>query len=129
MTLKASYVGITLLGLLGSDVVAFCADDSKGLANIKTAEAIELFVTCGSNNPLLSVKWDDGDIEKAADTASAFWEVPSVTPQVIIDKAKACFSALKSERGMMAVDFEQLELRCGVGPDIQWGRVVVVRVY
>jgi hypothetical protein len=128
MTLRASYVGITPLVLLGSDVVAFAVDDSKRLTNIKTAEAIELFVACASNYPLLSVKWDDGDIEKAA-VASAFLEVPSVTPQVIIDKAKECFSALKSERGMMAVDFEQVELRCGVGPDIQWGRVVVVRVY
>ena len=129
MTLRASCVGITLLGLLGSDVVAFAVDDSKRLANIETAEAIELFVACESNYPLLSVKWDDGDIEKAADTASAFLDVPSVTSQVIIDKAKECFSALKSERGMTAVDFEQVELRCGVGPNIQWGRVVVVRVY
>jgi len=94
VTLRASCVGITLLGLLGSDVVAFAVDDSKRLANIKTAEAIELFVACGSNYPLLSIKWDDGDIEKAA-VASAFLEVPSVTPQVIIDKAKECFSALK----------------------------------
>ena len=28
----------------------------------------------------------------------------------------------------MTVDFEQAELRCGVGPDVQWGRVVVVHV-
>jgi hypothetical protein len=33
MTLRASYVGITLLGLLGNDVVAFAVDDSKRLAN------------------------------------------------------------------------------------------------
>ena len=123
-----SYAGIALLGLLGSDVVAYAVDDGKREANVKTAEAIELFVACESNYPLLSIKWDNGDIEKGADTASAFLEVPSVTPQVIIDKAKECFSALKSERGMMTVDFERVELRCGVGPDIQWGRVVVVRV-
>jgi hypothetical protein len=30
---------------------------------------------------------------------------------------------------MMTVDFERVELRCGVGPDIQWDRVVVVRVH
>jgi hypothetical protein len=89
---------------------------------------IELFVSCESNYPLLSVKWNNGDIEKAAETASAFLEVPSVTPQVIINKAEECFSALKGERGMMTVDFEAVELRCGIGPDIQWGRVVVVRV-
>jgi hypothetical protein len=77
---------------------------------------------------LLSVKWDNGDIEKTAETVSAFLGVPSATPQVIIDKAKECFSALKGEPGIMTVDFERVELRCGVGPDIQWGRVVVVRV-
>ena len=129
MTPRASHAGIALLALLGSNVVALAADNNKREPNIKTAEAIELFVSCESNYPLLSVKWDDtGDIEKAAETASAFLEVPSVTSQVIIDKAKQCFSALKGERGMMTVDFERVELRCGAGPDIQWGRVVVVRV-
>ena len=47
----------------------------------------ELFVTCETNFPLLSLRWGDGDNEKAAETASAFLDVPSVTPQVIIDKA------------------------------------------
>ena len=110
-----------MLALLGGDVVASAMDDNKR-ANIKTAEAIELFVSCESNYPLLSVKWDNGDIEKAAETASAFLGFPSVTAQVIIDKAKEYFSALKGERGIMTVDFERVELRCGVGPDIQWGR-------
>ena len=128
MTLRAAYAGITLLALLGSDVVVSAVDDNTREPNIRTAEVIELFVACESNYPLLSVKWDNGDIEKAAETASAFLEVPSVTPQVIIDKAKECFSSLKSERGMMTVEFERVEPRRGVGPDIQWGRVVVVRV-
>jgi hypothetical protein len=128
MTLRASYAGITLLALLGNNMVASAADENKQEPNIKTAEAIELFVSCESSYPLLSVKWENGGIEKAAETASAFLEVPSVTPQVIINKAKECFSALKSEREMMTVNFEGVELRCGVGPDIQWGRVVVVRV-
>ena len=73
MTLRASYAGITLLALLGSGVVASAEDDNKREPNIKTAEAIELFVSCESNYPLLSVKWDNGDIEKAAETASAFF--------------------------------------------------------
>ena len=52
-----------------------------------------------------------------------------MTAQVIIDKAKRCFSALKSRRGMTTVDFVRVKApRCGVGPDMQWGRVVVVRV-
>ena len=100
----------------------------RPLALMETAKSIELFVSCESSYPLLSVKRDNGDIEKAAETVSAFLGVPSATPQVIIDKAKECFSALKGERAMMTVDFERVELRCGVGPDIQWGRVVVVRV-
>ena len=71
---------------------------------------------------------DGGDNEKAAETASAFLDVPSVTPQVIIDKAKECFSVLNNEQGMIAVDFDQVELRCGVGPDIKRGRIVVGHV-
>jgi hypothetical protein len=128
MRLRAFCAGLTLLGLLSSDVVASTVDDSEGEAN-KTAETLELFAACESSYPLLSVRWGDGDIERAAaETASAFLDVPSVTPQVIIDKAKECFRALRSERGMMAVDFDHVELRCGVGPDIQWGRIVVVHV-
>jgi hypothetical protein len=37
---------------------------------------------------------------------------------LVRDKAQECFSALKGERGMTAVDFEQVALRRGVGPDI-----------
>jgi hypothetical protein len=119
MRLRASYVGITLLGLLGSDVVAFAVDDSKRLANIQTAEAIELFVACASNYPLLSVKWDDGDIEKAA-VASAFLEVPSVTPQVIIDKAKG-FHELQIRRLVVPGSTEALRPHGGggLGPSSQ----------
>ena len=104
MTLRASCAGITLLALLGSDVVASAMDDNKREPNIKTAEAIELFVSCENSYPLLSVKWDNGDIEKTAETVSAFLAVPSATPQVIIDKAKQCFSALKGERAGQNVD-------------------------
>jgi len=128
MRLRAFCAGITVFGLLGSSVIASSADDRERNAGVNTAEVLELFVACESNYPLLSVKWGDGDIEKAAETASAFLDVPSVTPQVIIDKAEECFHALGSERGMTAVEFDQVELRCGVGPDIHWGRVVVVHV-
>jgi hypothetical protein len=95
MALRASFAGITLLALLRSDGAATAADDSK--REPWGAGAIELFVSCESSYPLLSVKWQNGDIEKAAETASAFLGVPSVTAQVIIDKAKECFSALKGE--------------------------------
>ena len=128
MRLRAFFAGLTLLGLLGSSVIASAANDGERKTRVETAETLELFAGCESNYPLLSVEWRDGDIERAAETASAFLDVPSVTPQVIIDKAKECFRALRSERGMMAVDFDHVELRCGVGPDIQWGHVVVVHV-
>ena len=36
MTLRASHAGITLLALLGSDVVASAMDDNKREPNIKT---------------------------------------------------------------------------------------------
>ena len=60
MTLRASYAGVTLLALLGNNMVASAADENKQKPNIKTAEAIELFVSCESSYPLLSVKWDNG---------------------------------------------------------------------
>jgi hypothetical protein len=128
MRLRAFCAGMTLLGLLGSDVVASTVDDGKREADIKVAEAFELSVTCESNFPFLSLSWGNGDYERAAETASTFLDVPSVTPRMIIDKARECFSALKSEPGMFAVYFNQVELRCGVGPDIGWGRIVVGHV-
>jgi hypothetical protein len=128
MRLRAFCAGLTLLWLLGSSVIASAADDGERETGVKTAETLELFAACESSYPLLSVRWGDGNIERAAETASAFLDVPSVTPQVIIDKAKECFRALRSERGMMAVDFDHVELRCGVGPDIRWGHIVVVHV-
>ena len=46
MTLRASYAGVTSLALLGNNMVASAADENKQEPNIKTAEAIELFVCC-----------------------------------------------------------------------------------
>ena len=57
-----------------------------------------------------------------------FWPFRPSHLKVIIDKAKECFSALTSERGMITVDFDQVEIRCGVGPDIKRGRIVVRHV-
>jgi hypothetical protein len=126
MKLKAFCAGIGLLGLLGSHAVAYPSDDSNGDVNPETT--LEVFVACENSFPLWSLRWGDGDNEKAAEIASSFLDIPSVTPQVIIDKATECFSALKNERGMIVVDFHQVELRCGVGPDIKRGRIVVGRV-
>ena len=74
---------------------------------------------------MLSIRWNDGDNTKTAELASAFLDVPSVTPRVITDKVNECFSILKSEQGMAVVLFENVQLRCGTGPDIDWGRIVV----
>ena len=126
MTLKAFFcTGMGLLGLLGSVGIAGAGETAR---KIKSEDALELFVSCESNYPLLSVRWGGGDNEKAAETASAFLDVPSVTPKMILDKAGECFSALKSEQGMIAVDFNRVELRCGVGPDIARGRIVVLHI-
>ncbi len=111
--------------MLGS--VEIAGDGGAG-ANIKAQEALELFVSCESNYPLLSARWGDGDNKKAAETASAFLDVLSVTPKMILDKAEECFSALKSEQGMTAVDFNGVELRCGDGPDITKGHIVVLHI-
>jgi len=48
---------------------------------------------------------------------------------VIIDRAAECFSTLKSEPGMTVVHFDNVQLRCGIGPDINWGHIVVGHIY
>ena len=125
MALRSFYAGISLLGLLGSAVVASTFNDGVEAASVKTFERVELLFTCEDSLPLLSVRWDDGDNTNAADIASAFLNAPFVTPRVITDKAKECFSILKNEQGMAVVLFENVQLRCGIGPDIDWGRIVV----
>ena len=121
-----------LLGSLSGDAIASPFNEGDGRSNnknIKPEEAIELFVTCASSFPLLSLRWDDRDNAKAAETASTFLNVPSVTPQAILDRAAECFSTLKSERGMTIVHFDNVQLRCGIGPDINWGHIVVGHFY
>jgi hypothetical protein len=132
MTLKELCVTLGLLGSLSGDAIASPFNEGDGRSNnknIKTEEAIELFVTCESSFPLLSLRWDDRDNAKGAETASTFLNVPSVTPQVIIDKAAECFSTLKNERGMTILHFDNVQLRCGIGPDINWGHIVVGHFY
>ena len=128
MTLKALCVTLGLFGWLNGNAIALPLNGGDERSNIKTEEAIELFVTCETSFPLLSVRWNDRDNAKAAKTASTFLNVPSITPQVIIDRAVECFSTLKSERGMSIVHFDNVQLRCGIGPDINWGHIVVGHV-
>ena len=118
-----------LLGSLSGDAIASPLNEGDGPSNIKNGEVIELFVTCETSFPLLSLRWDDRDNAKAAETASNFLNVPAITPQVIIDKAAECFLTLKSERGMTIVHFDNVQLRCGIGPDINWGHIVVGHIY
>ena len=129
MTLKAFCVTLGLLGLLSGCAIASPFNEGDERSNIKPEDAIELLVTCEASFPLLSLRWDDRDNAKAAETASAFLNVPSITPQVIIDRAAECFSALKNEHGMTIVHFDGVQLRCGIGPDINWGHIVIGHVY
>ena len=82
-------------------------------------------ISCESSYPSVSVKWGDSEREKSAQKVTHFLSLPSVSAQVILDKATECFSVLKGEQGMTTVFFDHVELRCGVGPDIAWGRIVV----
>jgi hypothetical protein len=125
MTLKAFCAGLGVLGLLASDALASMSDDAAGDANAADEETLELFISCENSYPLVSVKWGDGDNTKAAETASIFLEVPSVTRQTIIDKAAECFSALKGEQAMTEINFNHLVLRCGIGPDVKRGHIVL----
>ena len=112
MTLKAFCVTLGLLGLLSGYAIASPFNEGDERSDIKPGDAIELLVTC-----------------EASFTASAFLNVPSITPQVIIDRAAECFSALKNEYGMTIVHFDSVQLRCGIGPDINWGHIVIGHVY
>jgi hypothetical protein len=125
MTLKAFCAGLGVLGLLASDALASMSDDAAGDVSAADEETLELFISCESKYPLASVKWGDGDNTKAAETASIFLEVPSVTRQTIIDKAAECFSALKGEQAMTEINFNHLVLRCGIGPDVKRGHIVL----
>ena len=128
MTLKAFCAGLGVLGLLASDALASMFDDAAGDVSAADEETLELFISCESKYPLASVKWGDGDNTKAAETASIFLEVPSVTRQTIIDKAAECFSALKGEQAMTEINFDHLVLRCGIGPDVKRGHIVLGHV-
>ena len=98
VTLKAFCAGLGLVGLLASDALASASDDGAVDANAADMDTLELFISCESNHPLMSVKWGDDDNTKSAETASIFLALPSVTRQTIIDKAAECFSALKGEQ-------------------------------
>jgi hypothetical protein len=125
MTLKAICAGLGVLGLLASEALASMSDDAAGDVSAADEETLELFISCESKHPLAFVKWGDGDNTKAAETASIFLEVPSVTRQTIIDKAAECFSALKGGQAMTEINFDHLVLRCGIGPDVKRGHIVV----
>ena len=105
MTLKASCVGAGLLGLLTSNTLASMPGDGAADANDADTGALELFISCESSYPSVSVKWGDSEREKSAQKVTHFLSLPSVSAQVILDKATECFSVLKGEQGMTAVYF------------------------
>lgn len=125
MTLKAFCAGVALLGLLTSNALASMSGGGAEDPNDVDTGALELFISCESSYPSVSVKWGDSEREKSAQKVIHFLSLPSVSAQVILDKATECFSVLKGEQGMTAVYFNHVGLRCGVGPDIAWGRIVV----
>ena len=125
MTLKAFCAGLGVFGLLVSDALASMSDDAAGDVSAADEETLELFISCESKYPLASVKWGDGDNTKAAEMATIFLEVPLMTRQTIIDKAAECFSALKGEQAMIEINFNHLVLRCGIGPDVKRGHIVL----
>ena len=127
--LKTLCVTLGLLALLSGYAIASPFKEPDKRSDLKAEETTEIFVTCETTFPLLSIRWSDRDNVKAAETASTFLNVPSITPQVIMDRAAECFSTLKSERGMTIVHFDNAQLRCGIGPDINWGHIVVGHVY
>ena len=81
MTLKVFCVTLGLLGLLSGYAIASPFNEGDERSDIKPGDAIEFLVTCEASFPLLSLRWDDRDNAKAAETASAFLNVPSITPK------------------------------------------------
>jgi hypothetical protein len=128
MTRKAFCAELGLIGLLASASLAIASDDGAGDAYAGDRDMPELLISCESSYPFVSVKWGDGDNTTAAETASIFLDIPSVTKQTIIDRAAECFSALKDEPAMMEINFNHLVLRCGIGPDVKKGRIVLGHV-
>jgi hypothetical protein len=72
MTLKALCVTLGLLGLLTGDAISSPFNEVADVSNIKTEEAIELFVTCEASWTVLSTRYfqrDGGPRTPAIDLA------------------------------------------------------------
>jgi hypothetical protein len=127
MTLQSLYVGISLVGLIGSAAIAPTFEDSAEAASIKTIEAVELFFTCEDKPSFV--------IPTAMPCSLFSMEKHSLTLSVITrgvadgtSKKTLAISAtlvLSPPSSHLIVLFDNVQLRCGIGPDINWGRIVI----
>lgn len=109
------------------------SDDGNGGANLTLRSGLKASVACMNDNPSLQVSWLVNP-DQSAVAASAFLAVPAVTPQMIADKAKACFTSLKTQMparrwpptSATAVNFDDIELECSLDSDVQGGEALVV---
>ena len=118
-------------------VAALCvtarSDDGDGDTKLTLRSGIKASVACTNDYASLLVPWLFNP-EQSAVAASAFLAVAAVTPQIITDKASACFTSLKTQMparrwpptSAMAVDFDDIELQCSLNSDVQGGEAVVV---
>jgi hypothetical protein len=109
------------------------SDDGDGDANLTLRGGLKASVACTDAYPSLLVPWLINP-DQSAVAASAFLAVPAVTPQIVADKARECFSALKKHMparrwpptSATAVDFRNIELQCSLDSGVQGGEALVV---
>lgn len=109
------------------------SDDGDGGANLTLRSGLKASVVCRYDYPSLLVPWQVNP-DQSAVAASAFLAVPAVTPKMIADKARECFTSLKKQMparrwpptSATAVDFHDIELQCSLDSDGQGGETLVV---
>jgi hypothetical protein len=109
------------------------SDDGDGDANLTLRDGLQASVACTDAYPRLLVPWLINP-DQSAVAASAFLAVPAVTPQIVADKARECFTSLKKQMparrwpptSAIAVDFRDVELQCSLDSGVQGGEALVV---
>jgi hypothetical protein len=109
------------------------SDDGDGDANLTLRDGLQASVACTDAYPRLLVPWLINP-DQSAVAASAFLAVPAVTPQIVADKARECFTSLKKQMparrwpptSAIAVDFRDVELQCSLDSGVQGGEALAV---
>ena len=109
------------------------SDDGDGDTNLTLRDGLQASVACTDAYPSLLVPWLINP-DQSAVAASAFLAVPAVTPQIVADKARECFTSLKKQMparrwpptSATAVDFRDIELQCSLDSGVQGGEALVV---